>query len=311
MPHRGACPSVGHTAQTPREFPDVRLHKRCMDAAQTAFDGAITDGASAQDAFDLAGDAAGDAVDPVGYVEDACEGAFQEAMANEASPEEAFQAACDAGEVAASECGVSSEDFHNIADPAQTVFNETIDGGASVEDALGAAVDTVDGAVDGFADACPDDWTGIASGEAGQMPDPEPEPEGDLAEVTDPAFEDAAADVLGGAIGGEEALDHPGTGGATAMAGDGEGGMADWTGDGADALAGAFGAEGIDLAEGAAAGTDQDASLTAALDEAANQGAGVASFDAQDLTGAMVAEIEGTPGEDEEDEAASDEVDVA
>jgi hypothetical protein len=95
------------------------------------------------------------------------------------------------------------------------------------------------------------------------------------------------------------------------MAGDGEGGMADWTGDGADALAGAFGAEGIDLAEGAAAGTDQDASLTAALDEAANQGAGVASFDAQDLTGAMVAEIEGTPGEDEEDEAASDEVDVA
>jgi integrase len=27
LPHRGACPSVGDKAQTPKEFPDVRLHK--------------------------------------------------------------------------------------------------------------------------------------------------------------------------------------------------------------------------------------------------------------------------------------------
>ncbi len=27
-PHRGACPSVGDKAQTPKEFPDLRLHKR-------------------------------------------------------------------------------------------------------------------------------------------------------------------------------------------------------------------------------------------------------------------------------------------
>ena len=134
------------------------------DAAGAAFEQAIAGGADPAAAFEAAGNAAEGAVDHAAHIEAAGEQAFTEAMADGAAPMEAFEAAEAACGDMCADMGIPADAFQAVAGPAHEAFEQAMEAGTPIDGCLDAAVQVCDGAVDGFADCCPNDMGPMCNG---------------------------------------------------------------------------------------------------------------------------------------------------
>ncbi|MBL41454.1 MAG: hypothetical protein CMM49_02205 [Rhodospirillaceae bacterium] len=135
-----------------------------MGAAADAFQGSIAGGADPAAAFEAAGNAAEGAVDHVAHIEAAGEQAFTEAIADGAAPMEAFEAAEAACGDMCADMGIPPDAFQAVAGPAHDAFQQAMDAGTPIDGCLDAAVQVCDGAIEGFADCCPNDMGPMCEG---------------------------------------------------------------------------------------------------------------------------------------------------
>ena len=138
-----------------------------MGAAADAFQGSMeANPADPGAAFEAAGNAAEGSVDAVAHIEAAGEQAFTEAAADGASPMECFEAAETACGDMCSDMGIPQDVFQSVAGPCHDAFETAVDAGTPVDGCLDAAIQVCDGAVEGFADCCPNDMGPMCDGVA-------------------------------------------------------------------------------------------------------------------------------------------------
>jgi hypothetical protein len=228
---------------------DVNPLEAIGEAAGAAFGEALADGATAEDAFTSATDAASATASDLGMSEEisgpviaSAQEAFDAAIADGASPEDAFEAAGDGAREA------YGNPLEAVGEAASVAFEEALADGATAEDAFTSATDA--------ASATASDY-----GFSAEQIDP-------VMTTAQEAFDAATADGASP----EDAFEAAGDAVREAVGEGGDSGDMDEADGGMEALAGALEVEPDETPMDGGEMTDTDDALGAAMDAAADQG---------------------------------------